>query len=255
MGARTSWLTGRRALVLGALAVALIAVVALPRGGEPESAGGGQEQGAADVPGEGSAPDATDSASDEADGRGDDPRSEASPPGGSTEGDDPRSEASPPDGSAEGDDVAEADWDPGSLAPVPVDPVVVNDPIDLDDTGDFGTGLTMEVLRIESVDGEATDRFEVAGPALQIHLQATNNTDDLITLARTQVEVSYGEDRIPGLELSGPGVTAFPTSLAAGERARATVVFRVPVDQRDQVQILVNHGTDAPTIVFEGAAT
>lgn len=254
MGAGISWLTRRRALVLGALAVALIGVVALPRGGEPESVGEGQERDAADEPGEGSARDATDSAS-EADGRGDDPPSEVSPPGGSAEGDDPPSEASPPGGSAAGDDVAEADWDPGSLAPVPVDPVVVNDPIDLDDTGDFGTGLTMEVLLIEPVDGEATGRFEVAGPALQIHLQAINDTDDLIPLARTQVDVSYGEDRTPGLALSGPDVIPFPTTLAAGERARATVVFRVPVDQRDQVQILVNHGTDAPTIVFEGAAT
>jgi hypothetical protein len=113
----------------------------------------------------------------------------------------------------------------------------------------------VKVLGIEPVDGEATDRFEVAGPALQVHLQTTNSTDDPITLARMQVDVSYGEDRIPGLALSGPDVAAFPASLAAGERATATVVFGVPVAQRDQVQILVSHGTDAPVIVFEGAAT
>ncbi len=238
MGEMTSFLTGRRALLIGAVVVVLVTVVVLLSGGS-QTATDGQAQDAADASGEDSVSGAADSASDESGGRADDPQSEPSPP----------------DGSAAGDEAAETEWERGDLAAVEIEELVVNDPIALGDVGDFGTGLTVEVLGIESVDGEANERFEVAGPALQVQLQVTNSTDGSVSLARTQVDVSYGEDRTPGLALSGPDLAAFPGSLAAGERATATVVFRVPVDQRDQVQIVVSHGTDAPVIVFEGAAT
>lgn len=153
------------------------------------------------------------------------------------------------------DEAADPAGGEADLEPVPVEPLTVSDPIELDDTGDFGTGLTVRLVDIESVDGEATARFEVAGPALRVLIELTNESDEEISLATTQVDVSYGEDRTPGMALSGPDVEAFPSSLAAGEGAMAAVVFGVPLDERERVQILVTHDTASPIIVFEGAVS
>lgn len=231
--------TAKRVVLLGgAVAVVTVAVIALTWGGDPEPEPGsdGQEQDAAvdDLTSEGSEDDSGDTSGD---------------------ADDPRAEPSPSDDAPEDENGTPPDREDGDLSEVPVEDMVVNDPIDLDGTGDFGTGLRVGLLGIEAVDGEATGQFEVAGPALQIELEVTNDTDDEVSLTQTQVDVSYGEDRTPGMLLSGPGVEEFPSSVAAGESATATVVFGVPLDQREQVQILVTVGTDAPVIVFEGAAT
>jgi hypothetical protein len=237
-GASTRAAAKRRGLLAVVAAAAVISVVLLSRGGEPGSGTNEQEQEALGTSVEDATSDAVDAASSETSGDDGGAQPEPSPPG-ETAGDDGR---------------AESGRNGATLEAVPVEPLVVNDPIDLDATGDFGTGLTVRVLGIESVDGEATRRFEVAGPALRIRLEVTNTTDDDIALTRTQVDVSYGEDRTPGIELSGPDVAEFPTSLAAGERAAAAVVFGVPADERDQVQVVVTHGTEAPVIVFEGSA-
>lgn len=141
----------------------------------------------------------------------------------------------------------------GSLETVPVEDLLVKEPVDLDEVGKFGTGLAVKVVRTEAVAGEARVRGEIAGPAVRVTLKATNNTDEEVSLARSQVEVTYGETRVPGVVLSGPGVTEFPQSLAPGESARATYVYGIPESERELVQIVVFYSTDAPIVVFEGA--
>jgi hypothetical protein len=149
---------------------------------------------------------------------------------------------------------ADPDGGGGSLEPVPVEPLVVNEPIGLDDVGDFPTGVAVRVVEIEPVDGEAETRFEVAGRALRVTLEVENTSDGTVPLARLHVDVSHGEDRTPGMVLSGPGVVAFPEALEPGERSRGAVVYRVPPDSHDQVQVVVMHGPEAPVVVFEGSA-
>jgi hypothetical protein len=140
-----------------------------------------------------------------------------------------------------------------TLVTVPVDTVAVLDPIPLDETADAGTGLEVRLLEIEAIDGEARAQGEVAGPALRVHVEVTNTSDEPISLERTQVEVTYGEDRAPGIVLSGSGTTPFPASVAPGDSATAIVVFVVPLDQRDIVQVAVTQTTGTPIILFEGS--
>ena len=155
----------------------------------------------------------------------------------------------PPATSEAGSTVA-----PGTLATVPVGTVVVLDPIPLDETGDFGTGLSVQLVGIEAIEGEARTQGEVGGPALRVEVEMTNESDEPLSLERTQVEITYGEDRTPGIELTGSGTTSFAESVAPGESSTAVVVFLVPLDQRELVQVAVTETTGTPIIVFEGSA-
>jgi hypothetical protein len=126
-------------------------------------------------------------------------------------------------------------------------------PVGLEEIADFGTGLTVRLVDIEAVDGEAQGPGQVAGPALRVSIEASNDTDDPVSLSRVQVEVSHGDDHAPGMALTGPDVERFPDVLEPGETAVSAVVFGVPPERRDAVRIWVNYTTEAPTVVFEGA--
>jgi hypothetical protein len=143
---------------------------------------------------------------------------------------------------------------PATLMTVPVDTVVVLDPIPLDETSDFGTGLNVRLVEIEAITGEARTQGEISGPALRVTVEVTNTTNQPFSLERTQVEVTYGEDRAPGIVLSGSGTMPFAVSVAPGGSSTGTVVFVVPKDQRNLVQVAVTQTTDTPIILFEGSA-
>lgn len=133
-------------------------------------------------------------------------------------------------------------------------PLESQDPVDLSETADFGTGLTAEIVDLRAVTGVARVQGEIAGPALWTEVRVRNDTEEAISLATAQVEVTYGPDRTPGVALSGPDLTPFPASLAPGKSATGAFVYGVPLDARDRVQIVFFLSTDAPVVVFEGSA-
>ena len=143
---------------------------------------------------------------------------------------------------------------PTSLVTVPEGVIEVADPIDTDEVADFGTGVTAEIVALEAVDGVAELPGEISGPALRVTVRLTNGTDAALALARVQVDLNSGRDRAPGLALTEPGAAPFVGELAQGDSADGVYVFGVPVDRRDQVQVLVLYSVDAPMAVFEGPA-
>jgi hypothetical protein len=140
---------------------------------------------------------------------------------------------------------------PNSEVPVPVGTVEVLEPIPSNETGDFGTGLLVEVLSIDAVEATATAPGEIAGPAVSVELRLINDTDTDIDLQRVQVEVTYRPERNPGNPLSD-GTERFEGVLASGGEATGTYVFGVPADQREVIQISVFYDVAAPIVVFEG---
>lgn len=141
-----------------------------------------------------------------------------------------------------------------SVHVVPTDTIEVLPPIDLDMTGSFGTGLVVEVTSITAIDGVARQPGEIAGPALRVEIRLTNESTAPIGVTAGLIDVTYGQERTPASTLGQPDVIAMPSSLAPGESAAAAGVFVVPLDARDQIQVAVTSSTDAPIIVFEGAA-
>jgi hypothetical protein len=124
--------------------------------------------------------------------------------------------------------------------------------VPINQTADFGTGLTLRVTDIEAVNGQAKSPGEIAGPALRLTLKATNDTKKAISLGTTVVEVSYGADKTPGVQLMNPGGKPFAGAVKPGGSATGTYVFTVPVDQRKQIQVTMSYAASKPTVVLEG---
>lgn len=143
---------------------------------------------------------------------------------------------------------------PGSLDVVPMEEVTPEPAIPLTATADFGTGLTLEIVRIESVKGVAKGVGEVAGPALRLTLRMANASDTPVSLEGAVVEVASGADRAPASTLSGPGVRPFGGEVPAHGSVTAAYVFGVPEEARDRLQVTVSYTAAAPVVVFAGAA-
>lgn len=140
----------------------------------------------------------------------------------------------------------------GSGNTVSVEPVKTKDPVPLDDEGDFGTGLKIELTRIQSVKGEAKVPGEIAGPALKVTLRATNDSKKGISLDAVVVALSYGDDRSPAGQLSDGG-KPLRGKLGGGDEKTGVYVYNVPTDQRDDVRVEVSYTGEAPTVAFEGS--
>jgi hypothetical protein len=178
--------------------------------------------------------------------------------------DDPKSEADP--SAAESSTTASPTPDPapssgptgtpspGSLEEVPVGEVTTEPAVPLTATADFGTGMTLRILRIESVQGEARGPGEIAGPAVRLTLKMSNSSDAAVSLEGAVVDVSTGADHTPAPGLTGPGGREFEGELPAGGSATAAYVFAVPEGDRDRLRVAVSYVAAAPVVVFAGPA-
>jgi hypothetical protein len=149
--------------------------------------------------------------------------------------------------------------DPGAADPSePADPAPYSPQTEpgvaLDAPADFGTGVVARIASVTAVEGVAQGPGESGGPSLRVELTLTNSTGSAISLDTTVVDLYFGADQTPGLLLSGSGETLFSGSLDDGASASATYVFKVPVDQRDRVQVTVSYTRGEPTVLFEGTA-
>ena len=179
-------------------------------------------------------PSPSDDASNQAD---DDADEETSSSSGDDSGSDPGGKSTPT---------------PGTGETLPVQAVQTEAPVPLDSVGDFGTGLTVRLSEIASVQAEAKAPGEIAGPAVRVTVAATNDGDDDVSLDGVVVFVSYGKDRVPASQFgssSDPLVGDLP---ARGARS-GTYVYAVPPDERDDVRVEISYTGAAPTVAFEGS--
>lgn len=166
--------------------------------------------------------------------------------------------------SATGSPTADATSTPGgtatpTTAPVPEPsltwaPGAVDDAVPLDDVATPEADVTVSLAKLEAVQGTAQGPGQVAGPALRVTLEVTNGTGEAIPLNAALVQVYCGPDRIPGDPLSGPGVSEFGGTLAAGDSATGVYVLTCPVELRDDVQITFGYVPAGAKVAFEGAA-
>lgn len=135
-----------------------------------------------------------------------------------------------------------------------VAPVSVMSPIELDEIGDFGTGLVVELAQMESVEGVARAPGEIAGPALAVTVRVVNEASEPVSLDGVVVFLAYGEDLVPAT-VFGQGSAPLRGDLAPGSATTGTYVFAVPEEQRQDVRIEISYTGEAPTVVFAGATT
>lgn len=135
---------------------------------------------------------------------------------------------------------------------VAIEPVSTKPPVELDEAADFGTGLSVRLAGIESVQGVARAPGEIAGPALEVTVEAANDSPEAVSLDGVVVFLSYGEDRVPASDFRD-GSAPLGGSLAAQSSATGTYVFAVPEEQRDDVRIEMSYTGEAPTVAFTGS--
>ena len=75
---------------------------------------------------------------------------------------------------------------------VQVQAVQTEAPVPLDSVGDFGTGLTVRLSDVTSAQAEAKAPGEIAGPAVQVVVEAVNDGGSEVSLDGVVVFLSYG---------------------------------------------------------------
>ena len=126
--------------------------------------------------------------------------------------------------------------------------------VDFDESVDVVPGVVASIAKLEAVDGEASGPGEVAGPSVRVTVSIVNDTTKSVALDTAVIVAYYGSDQTPAAELSGPGVSYLPASVGAGKSVTGTYVFSIPVDQRDDVRIVLDYSVDVPPLVFRGSA-
>jgi hypothetical protein len=126
--------------------------------------------------------------------------------------------------------------------------------VSLRNKSELGNGVSVRVTKVESVKGKARGPGEIAGPALRVTVRVANETARAVSMSLALVNVYYGTDKTPAPALSGPGVEPLRASIASGRAASGRYVFGVPRGQRDVLQVEFSYTTDAPTVIFSGAA-
>lgn len=154
-------------------------------------------------------------------------------------GDDAQAEGDSEDGAAPGDAPA------GEALPTA-------EPVPLEATADFGTGVTSALDRVEAIRAEAQGPGEVSGPALSFTVRLTNSTAADVDLGAVTVNLA-DEQGNPGLPMAGPPARPLSGVLAAGESVTGTYVFAVDEGSREVVSLEVSYSTQAPVVVFRGS--
>jgi hypothetical protein len=113
------------------------------------------------------------------------------------------------------------------------------------------SGLTANVVSVESYTATATRAGEVSGPAVKVSLRLTNGTGAAFALSTATVNAYYGSDATPAAPVAGDkGAKPFTGTLQPGASATAVYVFSVPADQDGSVTVTLSDQAGARLVVF-----
>jgi hypothetical protein len=127
-------------------------------------------------------------------------------------------------------------------------------PVALGDPTAFANGVFARLVAVDAVDAAAHAPGEIAGPALAVTVELTNDGAEPVSLDSVAVNVAAGPDGAPAAPIADGATAPLAGALAPGDSARATYVFTVPVELRDVVVVTVSYGQGAATAVFSGPA-
>ena len=144
---------------------------------------------------------------------------------------------------------------PGQTEPgLAATPTATPDPVraPIGEAVDLGGGVSVDVVGLESVQGQATGPGERDAPAVRFTIDLTNSTSSDLDLRATTVTAYSGRDLDPASDLSRPGGKLFPAVAAAGSSVQGVFVFAIPPDRRDEVTVHVGFRAESPTAIFRG---
>ncbi|WP_439591354.1 hypothetical protein [Microbacterium sp.] len=147
-----------------------------------------------------------------------------------------------PDASAGPSPTETADAGPFPELP----PVAPDEPSETD-------AATVQIAKVEHVDGEAVAPGDVAGAAIRLTIDITNTGTQPLDLGLVVVNGYMGPSLDPAEIFTKPGGSPVSGSLAPGQKATGVYLFRVPIDRQNDVTIVVDYLPGQPAIVFKGS--
>ncbi|MFJ2543455.1 hypothetical protein [Microbacterium sp. NPDC087589] len=141
-------------------------------------------------------------------------------------------------------------------SPGSTDPVVkpdTGDEVPLDEPAPAVQGVVSEVTALEAITAGNDIPGEPSGPAIQVTVRLTNDSDEAVDTAGANVTLTYGgDDRLPAAGLTGDGSSVWPASIAAGASAEAIFQFAVPSSPEGDLRVTVDILASAPNVIFVG---
>ena len=114
------------------------------------------------------------------------------------------------------------------------------------------SGMTANVVSVESYNATAKRAGEVSGPAVKVTLRLTNGTGGAVDLSTATVNAYYGSDATPAAPVAGdPAAKPFTGSLEPGAAATAVYVFSVPAEDDGAVTLTLSDQAGAKLVVFQ----
>lgn len=144
-----------------------------------------------------------------------------------------------PDGGSIDETVAPADPAPSHEA-------------ELGDTADLEDGVAVTVTDVELLDVEAHTPGEIAGPAVALTIDIANGTDDVIDLSTAMVSVT-GSAGSYGQPTTSEPYQPFTGSVQPGAESSGIYVFRLPAEEREALEVVVQYVAGAPIALFVGS--
>jgi hypothetical protein len=121
-------------------------------------------------------------------------------------------------------------------------------------TGNFGDGVTVKIVKVQSVKSQGTGPGEISGaPSLALTMNLVNGTSGAVSLESVSVSMTYGADATPASPVDGNPSKPFTGTVAGGKSATAVYVFSIPEGQRSNVSVTISYAASKPTVVFRGS--
>ena len=128
-------------------------------------------------------------------------------------------------------------------------PVTTMPAIQVTESAEIGTGVTVEVEDVKAVTGTARGPGEVGGPAAAVTVKITNSSAVAIPLNQVQVtaEDSAGT---PAPSLSGDPAAPMSGNLDAGQDASGVYVFSLGQSHQNPLKLAISYGAGAPVALY-----
>jgi len=140
---------------------------------------------------------------------------------------------------------------PGATAPVEKPDDAAEVP--LDQAAPPVQGVVAEVTSLEATTAGNDVPGEPSGPAIQVTVRLTNDSDGSIDTTGSNVTLTYGgDDRLPAVGLAGDAAVIWPDSIPAGGHADAVFLFAVPPVPEGDIRVIVDILAAAPNVIFVG---
>jgi len=127
------------------------------------------------------------------------------------------------------------------------------DEVPIDEPAPPVQGVVSEVTALEAITAGNDIPGEPSGPAIQVTVRLTNESDEAVDTAGANVTLTYGgDDRLPAAGLTGDASSVWPASIAAGDSAEAIFQFAVPSSPEGDLRVTVDILASAPNVIFVG---